>query len=192
MDHRDFALVHTAAYSGARQSELLGLEKDCILWGKSSIYIKRALHIDLEAEDGYEHRDSTKNDTSERTVKMSKIAMDIIARHLVLQEQRGIESDLVFTEPDGQPINRNNLAKRYANLARKRGFPGMTFHHLRHTHITILLSNGAYINQVAERSGHADPSTTLRVYGHCLPKGDDLLVSTFNNLIDPPPKNDGK
>ena len=60
-DHEDYSLIHTAAYSGARQSELLGLEKDRIMWEKSGIYIEKSLHIDPEAEDGFEYRDLTKS-----------------------------------------------------------------------------------------------------------------------------------
>ncbi len=185
--HEDYALIHTAAYSGARESELLGLEKDRIIWEKSGIYIEKSLHIDPEAEDGFEYRDLTKSISSDRFVKMSEKAMDVLRAHIDRQEARGIESKLVFTTEDGQPIKRTTLASRYKNLATKLGYPEMTFHHLRHTHITILLSNGAYINQVSERAGHADPSITLSVYGHCLPKGDDILVQQFDAIMGPHP-----
>lgn len=183
-NHRDYDLIHTAAYSGARQSELLGLEKDSILWKKSSIRIEQALHMDDESEDGFELRPRTKNETSTRTIKLSKRSMEVLAEHMRKQEEAGITSNLVFTEPDGQPISRDNLAKRFSNLAKKHGHPGMTFHHLRHTHATILLANGAYINQVSKRLGHSDPKITLSVYGHCLPEGEDLLVSKFDSLLE--------
>lgn len=60
----------------------------------------------------------------------------------------------------------------------------MTFHHLRHTHATILLSDGVNINEVAERLGHADPSITLSIYGHVLPSRDQSLAEKFDSLID--------
>ena len=182
-NHRDYALIHIASYSGARQSELLGLEKDAILWDKSSIRIKQALHVDDESEDGFELRPRTKNETSTRTVKLSKRTMDVLAEYIKKQEAAGINNALVFTEPDGQPIKRDNLYHRFVNLAKKNGHPGMAFHHLRHTHATILLSNGAYINEVSKRLGHANPKITLSVYGHCLPEGEEILVTQFDSLL---------
>jgi len=184
VSHRDYALIHTAAYSGARQSELLGLTKDRILWDESAIRINQSLHKDEDREDGFEHRPRTKNRRSTRTVKLSAKAMVVLAEHIKRQEAAGINNHLVFTEPDGRPISRNNLAIRFSRLAAKLGYPEMTFHHLRHTHATILLSDGAYINDVSRRLGHASPVITLSVYGHCLPQGDDILVKKFDDLLE--------
>ena len=181
--HRDYALIHTAAHSGARQSELLGLTKDRILWINSAIRIEQSLHKDDDREDGFEHRPRTKNRRSTRTVKMSAKAMDVLADYIKKQEEADIVSNLVFTEPDGRPIARNNLATRFSNLAAKLGYPEMTFHHLRHTHATLLLADGAYINDVSKRLGHATPAITLNIYAHCLPQGDDVLVQKFDNLL---------
>lgn len=181
--HRDYALIHTAAYSGARQSELLGLTKDRILWDKSAIRIEQSLHVNEDREDKFEHRPRTKNRQSIRTVKLSARAMEVLAEHIKKQEEAGIKGNLVFTEPDGTPIARNNLAIRFSKLAAKLGYPDMTFHHLRHTHATILLASGAYINDVSKRLGHATPAITLNIYAHCLPQGDDVLVQKFDDLL---------
>jgi len=182
-NHRDYALIFTAAYSGARQSELLGLTKDRILWQESAIRIDQSLHINEDSEDGFEQKQRTKNRYSTRTVKMSAKAMQVLAEHIKKQEEKGINSPLVFTEPDGKPIARNNLASRFKQLTASLGYPGMTFHHLRHTHATILLAAGAYINDVSRRLGHASPAITLSVYGHCLPQGDDVLVQKLDELL---------
>lgn len=182
--HQDYALIHTAAYSGARESELLGLQKGYILWDKSAIRIENALHLDSEAEGGFEFRDLTKSADSERVVKMSETAMAALQAHIAEQEAKGIDSNLVFTDDDGKPIKRSSLGSRFKTLATRLGYPQMTFHHLRHTHITLLLSHGAYINEVSRRAGHADPSITLSIYGHCLPEGDDRLVTQFDDLLN--------
>ena len=61
----------------------------------------------------------------------------------------------------------------------------MTFHHLRHTHATILLSEGEYINDVAARLGHADPKITLSIYGHVLPDRKHRLSNDFDEFVEP-------
>jgi len=183
--HRDYALIYTAAYTGARQSELLGLTWDNILWDELAIKICTTLHRAGRGE--YEHRERTKSRTSERTIDVSQDVIAVLREHrkAILERQlgAGIRTDLVFTEPGGSPINAGNLAHRFVNLAKKLGYPGMTFHHLRHTHATILLSSGVYVNAVSERLGHADPSITLSIYGHVLPKDRRALADRFHTLM---------
>ena len=42
----------------------------------------------------------------------------VLKEHIEKQEGRqGIESDLVFTEPDGRPIAKNNLGSRYREIS---------------------------------------------------------------------------
>lgn len=185
--HRDYALIYTAAFTGARESELFGLKKDKLFRAEKAIRVEEALHLDPDSPNGFEQRERTKNDTSTRTIPVTKDVIEVIERHIAKQEKSGIESDLIFTEPDGEPINRNNLGHRFSNLARKNGYPGMTFHHLRHSHATILLSDGANINEVAERLGHADPRITLAIYGHVLPGRMQSLAERFASLVRPAP-----
>lgn len=183
-NHYDYELIYIAAYSGARESELFGLEEDKILWDWSGIRIEQALHLDKDSEDGFELRPRTKNETSTRDVKLPASAMLVLKRKLEKKRALGIKSKLVFTEKDGSPIKRYNLIHRFSNLAEKVGHPGMKFHHLRHTHATILLSSGWYINDVSQRLGHSDPSITLSIYGHCLPQGEDGLVERWLSLVE--------
>jgi integrase len=58
-----------------------------------------------------------------------------------------------------------------------------TFHGLRHTHATILLSDGEFINVVSERLGHTDMDTTLKTYGHVLPKKRVDVAERFSRLV---------
>ena len=44
----------------------------------------------------------------------------------------------------------------------------ITFHCLRHTHITLLLKSGVPVHVVSARAGHAKPSITLDTYCHLL------------------------
>ena len=69
----------------------------------------------------------------------------------------------------------------------------MTFHHLRHTHATLLLANNIDVVAVAYRMGHSDPAVTLRVYAHALARRDVDAAHTFDRLfadVDLPPAPD--
>ncbi|HUY42044.1 MAG TPA: tyrosine-type recombinase/integrase, partial [Candidatus Dormibacteraeota bacterium] len=61
---------------------------------------------------------------------------------------------------------------------------GVTLHSLRHTFATQSLINGADINSVAAIMGHADVSTTLRLYGHCLPGSKERAVAALGDAFD--------
>ena len=200
-EHRDYSLIFVDSYTGLRESEILGLTWEKMLWDKFIISVTQALHKTYEEEletkedeieEGFELRPRTKNETSAREVDVSERVIDVLKEHKKAQEEKGISTEpgaLVFTEPDGSPLDANNFAGRFRRLTTKHGHKGMTFHHLRHTHATILLSDGAYINEVSARLGHADPKITFSVYGHVLPKNRRRLADRFDELVSPePPK----
>ena len=194
-DHIDYSLIFVDSYTGLRQSEILGLTWEKILWEKFIICVIQALHKtyeeeveakENEIEEGFELRPRTKNETSTREVDVSQRVIEVLKAHKKAQEDKGINTEpgaLVFTEPDGSPLDANNFAGRFRRLATRHGHKGMTFHHLRHTHATILLSDGAYINEVSERLGHADSKITFSVYGHVLPKNRRRLADRFDELV---------
>lgn len=188
----DYYLIYLAAHTGARQSELLGL-KWANVWGnKKAIRIEAALHktYNKENKEVFELRERTKNATSTRTVDISDQVVFALNLHREIQKSKGIgvgPKDFVFANQDGKPVDADALSARYRKLAKKYGHDGMTFHHLRHTHATILLSDGAYVNEVAARLGHADPRITLAIYGHVIPKKNYTLADHFDKLLNPPP-----
>ncbi|RVD32237.1 site-specific integrase, partial [Mesorhizobium sp. M4B.F.Ca.ET.019.03.1.1] len=60
-------------------------------------------------------------------------------------------------------------SKEFAREAELAGVAHVTFHGLRHTHITHLLRSGVPVHVVSARAGHANPSVTLNIYAHLLP-----------------------
>jgi integrase len=48
----------------------------------------------------------------------------------------------------------------------------VSFHVLRHTHVSALIAAGLDVVAVSRRIGHANPTVTLNTYGHLF-KGDD-------------------
>ncbi|WP_165247515.1 tyrosine-type recombinase/integrase [Adlercreutzia sp. ZJ141] len=72
------------------------------------------------------------------------------------------------------------VSRAFTTLASNLAMPqGFTFHDLRHTHATWLLTHGVDLKTVSERLGHADEATTLRIYAHVLPGRDAYAASVF-------------
>jgi integrase len=56
-------------------------------------------------------------------------------------------------------------------------------HDVRHTHASILLSQGASLKAVSQRLGHANAALTLRIYAHCLPGDDEKLSAAIAGVM---------
>ena len=57
------------------------------------------------------------------------------------------------------------------------------FHDIRHTHASILISEGVDIVKVAARLGHANPKITIETYAHLVPNVDNDLADIFHNAV---------
>ncbi len=66
---------------------------------------------------------------------------------------------------------------------RKAGIADASFHTLRHTHASNLLSRGVPLPAVSARLGHADANVTARVYSHALPADDPRAADAWDTLI---------
>ena len=60
------------------------------------------------------------------------------------------------------------------------GVSRITFHNLRHTHASLLISAGVSIQSVAARLGHANTTTTQKTYIHLL---DELKARDNNKMM---------
>jgi integrase len=95
--------------------------------------------------------------------------------------------ELVFASADGRALNAPIVRRAHYRYLRELGLPKVKAHELRHTHATHLLGQGADINLVAARLGHATPAFTLSVYGHLLPGADRAAVERLAGRFEPAP-----
>jgi integrase len=79
------------------------------------------------------------------------------------------KAELVFSHGDGSAFDPDSVTKAFDRLIRAAGVRRITFHGLRHTHISHQLMDGVHIKIVSERAGHASISTTLTVYAAFIP-----------------------
>jgi integrase len=87
--------------------------------------------------------------------------------------------DLMFPQADGRPQNRKAVWRAFDRTIKKANenvvaenekLRRLTIHALRHTLASIHLMQGTPITEVSAMLGHADVTTTLRVYSHFIPK----------------------
>jgi integrase len=185
--NRDLAdIAHLAVMTGARRSELCGLQ-----WGD----------LDLESGSGRIVRSIA--DTPELEIKVPKtmrskrtVALDpATVEMLRTRKLRAGEVALacgvklkptayVFSDdPDGaRPLRPLVLSGRWRRLADAAGVK-CRFHDLRHFTASQLIGAGVAVTTVAERLGHASTKMTVDVYGHPVRDADRHAAETLAELL---------
>lgn len=72
----------------------------------------------------------------------------------------------------------------FSRVATAAGLPKATFHILRHTHASHLLSAGEAVTRVSRPLGHKNPAITLQVYSHVLEGMDDAAAGKTDQIMN--------
>jgi integrase len=162
--------ILVAVTTGIRRGELLGLR-----WSDIDLKAARLMvNQSLERVQGRTVFKSPKTRTSRRTITLPSLTVEALTRHKAAQAEERLrlglgKGELVFAHSNGSPFDPDSLTKAFDKLIRASGVRRITFHGLRHTHISHQLMDGVHIKVVSERAGHASPSITLGVYAAFIP-----------------------
>jgi integrase len=173
-----YAPVAIDAATGARRNELLAFRWIDLDVEQKALQVERAL--EMTKKFGIRFK-PPKTARGKRTIALDDASVAILlgARDRLLRMLAGVPADanidlslvklpedaLIFPEPGTLSVPRNprNFSKEFARRAKRLGFAGFTFHHVRGTHATLLLDRGVPVHVVAERIGD-DPAVLLRNY----------------------------
>ncbi len=181
------ALYVLAVHTGMREGELSGLKWDDVDLKSGVLRLRRA----LVREGGKTVLGDLKTAKSRRSVQLTRAAVEALRGHLECQmeemERMGSlyqPGGLVFATESGTLINPSNLRTRYFKpLLKRAGLPDISFHDLRHTCATLLLSQGTHPKLVQELLGHAAIAMTLDTYSHFLPSMGDQTVRAMEAAL---------
>lgn len=81
-----------------------------------------------------------------------------------------------------KPMSQTTIGRRKNEYCKKANVKQIKIHDFRHSHASLLISQGMPITLVSERLGHADKSITLNVYSHLLESDNDKVVNMINNI----------
>lgn len=164
--------ILVAMTTGMRRGELLAVRWSDIDLKAASLTVNRS----LERIKGTFEFKSPKTKTSRRTISLPAITVEALREHYKVHlEERfrlGLGRDpggLVLSRADGQPMDPDTLSKSFRRLVATAKVTPITFHGLRHTHISHLLMEGVHVKVVSERAGHANVNITLGVYAAYIP-----------------------
>jgi integrase len=157
-------LYLTAAMTGLRQGELLGLRWRDVDFDARKI---RVVSPYVRGEFG-----DPKSAGSGRSVPMAERVADGL-RELRSQSVYSRDRDLVFCRPEtGKPLDRSKLVRRFKQAIDRAGVHRITFHELRHTFGTRMAAAGTPMRTLQHWKGHADSKTT-QIYAHYQPSDQE-------------------
>ena len=88
----------------------------------------------------------------------------------------------VDTGPELFQIASSAAARLLARHAKQAGLERIRIHDLRHSHASMLIQAGVPAIAIAERLGHKNAQTTLRVYAHLYQSTKDEVVSVLEKI----------
>jgi integrase len=158
-DTKHGPFIMTAVMTGMREGELLGVQWPDIDWNKSQIYVRRTL------QGGKFYAPKTK--TSKRRIDVDQeLLLELKKWRLRCPKS---ESDLVFPNEVGKPMDATNMIKRvwYPTL-RRAGLTRDRFHLLRHTNASLRIEASQNIKYIQNQLGHSSIQVTMDIYGHLM------------------------
>jgi integrase len=86
------------------------------------------------------------------------------------------EHGLVFSAPDGRPLNPKAVSHAFTVRARAAGLPVIRLHDLRHSYAAAALAAGEHPRVVADRLGHSSTQITNDIYSHVSREVEDAAA----------------
>ena len=173
-----------AATTGMRRGEVLGIRwKDLDLKSKR-ISIRQTVY--RKTGEGMVF-DTTKSDSSRRSVNIPGQLADELRKHRVEQNKHRLmlgkdyqDYDLICCWGDGHPIDPDHFTRRFIKIARGAGY-NIRLHDLRHSFATMLLGRNTNIKKVSETLGHSSIGITGDIYSHVTPNMGEEIASVVED-----------
>lgn len=183
-DPRTAMAIRLMLACGLRRGEVLGLQWEDINLEAGTLTVRRV----WSEGDGEQYTSEPKTATSRRPVPIPHSTLGRLEQYRAgwAKKLGELPPDMwVFPGNDpSKPLHTHapnwalrriitRIHKEQAEREEKSGvkeipFPNIRVHDLRHSYGSLLLANGAPLELVAERMGHANPTITLNVYRHVL------------------------
>lgn len=132
---------------------------------------------------------------AQRQIALDGFSVQVLRRHLDAAAHRAGEACVTF-DPDGYvftfdpsgetPMKPDSLGQAFSRLCVKERVSGVTLHTLRHFSASVLVASGRDVRTIAGRLGHADATTTLRVYAHMVEGRDRDAAEFIGGLLAQP------
>ena len=171
-----YALFLMAISTGLRRGELLATKWDNLDWRKGCYNVSETLS--MPRQKGGPIFTGPKSEESQKSVDLTPRMLRVLKEHRKKQAKLKLRAgpnyndyDLIFCQPDGKPIDPDNLVRRnFHKVLEAAGLRQIRFHDLRHKCASLLIAQGESPKYIQRQLRHASITTTLNTYGHLMPE----------------------
>lgn len=188
-------LFRVASMTGMRRGEVCGLRWSDVDLDASRIEVRQQLNVVRAPgapDGGLVFSERTKTDHGRRPIDLDPATVAALRTQKARQASHRLaigsgwsnHHDLVFTQPDGQPVDPESVANVFERRVARSGLPRIRFHDLRHTHVAHLIAAKEQPLLIARRLGHASASFTQDRYGHLFEQAGSQAASAVAAMVD--------
>ena len=170
-------VVTFALATGMRQGEILGLQWSDLDFENNLIHVLHNLSNSADFDENRKKKYTLKLVTpkskdSIRTIPMNDTVLEILnnKEHIC---------NTVFCNKRGHFINSKNLGRRWTEIMEISGLRYRTFHDLRHTFATLMLSKGCDLITLKELMGHSSIKIT-EIYLQAIPQNKKESIKNMD------------
>lgn len=172
-----YVFFFIAYFTGARKGEIYALKWSDIKWNVLSI--SRSVNQKV----GRIVETLPKNSSSIRTLQIP-MSLEVVLKE---QKQRQMK-DKNFTDDYRicggiDCIRDSTVCNKGFDFADKAGLPHIRLHDFRHSHASLLASEGINIQEIARRLGHSNVEMTWNTYSHLYPHEEERAVSVLDKIF---------
>lgn len=164
-------------FTGMRKGEALALRWENVSFEKDEIHIYQSVRLD-KTDDGKAEIKAPKTKAGIRTVPMIEPLKQIL---MPLKKDKGF---VVIDARKGKPVHSDasfNTMWRY--IKKEMDVEKYSSHSFRHAVATFYISNGVDIKTTQTIMGHSQPSTTMNIYAHAVPRNIENAAKIFNDAV---------
>jgi integrase len=185
--HTLFPIVSLALATGMRRGELLGLQWGDIDLDAATLRVERSVE---ETRAGLRLK-PPKTKRGRRNLKLPSDAVEMLRAHKVQQMELRLTlgmgkldaRTLVFSDVEGELLKPHTVSRAWQRAVVAKKLPQVTFHSLRHSHASMLISKGVDILTISRRPGHSKAAITLDVYGHLIGGADEAAADAIAGML---------
>ena len=164
----------TLYFTGMRRGECLALQWNDIDFDNRIIKVNKTISY-KSIKGGYTIT-PPKTPTSNRNVVIPSNLIDMLNKLTPNKKP----SHFVFGGERALPIE--TIRRRFNYYIKKSGVKKIRIHDLRHSHVSLLISQNDDIVTIAKRLGHKNIAETLNTYSHMLPNKQDRMVKMLEDI----------
>ena len=160
-NHKDVGIL-LSANGGLRLGEVCALRVSDIDFRDGTVSIERAVQRVRQDE---KTQLIVQTPKSENSVRIVPLPDDMMA-YLKIAVSGLPQDAYILTGRKDKPMEPRTYQYYFESVLRQCGIRKRSYHTLRHTYATRCIENGIDVKSVSEMLGHADVTTTLRLYVH--------------------------